>query len=115
MRPYARQRLSAEIARRIAEILEFEVKDPALRAVTPTVLGVELSADGEEATVSVAVDAQPAGEGKILAAFAHDQGFLRTQLARRLSVRYVPRLTFVLARATATPCGESVPQRGCGD
>lgn len=102
MRPYNRLRLEATIVRAVAEILEFEVKDPALRALFPAVVGARLSPGGEEATVAVAVD--EGLEAQALAALRHDRGFIRAQLARKLALRRVPELRFVLARP---PGGET--------
>ncbi len=96
MRERARARLAETIAREIADILEFETKDPVLRRALPTVLGVELSPDGQEAKVLVYVSGTEAERARVMAAFAKDTGFLRTALAKRLSIRRVPRLTFAL-------------------
>lgn len=96
MRERTRARLAEAIAREIANILEFETKDPVLRQALPTVLGVELSPDGQEAKVLVYVSGTEAERARIMAAFAKDTGFLRTALAKRLSIRRVPRLTFAL-------------------
>lgn len=97
MRDRARARLSQKIARQLAEILEFETKDPVLRAAAPTVMGVELSWDGKLAVVYVALAGAHEERGKVVAAFARDRGFLRTRLAHRLRVRRVPELRFELA------------------
>lgn len=96
MRARARARLAETIAREIADILEFEVKDPVLRESLPTVLGVELSQDGQEAKVLVYISGTEEERARVMAAFAKDTGFLRSALAKRLSVRRVPRLTFAL-------------------
>lgn len=91
-----RRRLAAEIRRLLAEILEFEVKDPALREAPPTVMEVVLTADAQRATVYVYVDGEAQTRQAALAALNHDKGYLRTQLARRLHVRRVPELLFQL-------------------
>jgi ribosome-binding factor A len=96
MKERARKRLSAEIQRILASVLEFSVKDPVLRAAFPTVVGVDLSPDGKQATVHVYVPGGPKEREAAMAAFAHDRGFLRTQLAQTLQVRRVPELVFKL-------------------
>ncbi|GAB4310227.1 MAG: hypothetical protein Kow0097_11690 [Candidatus Bipolaricaulota bacterium] len=103
MAPYRRSRFASSIAREVAEILEFEVKDPALRVALPTVMGVRLSPDGEEAVVAVAVQGGVDDVERARAALVHDRGFIRTRLAHRLTVRRVPRLTFVLAGPLGSP------------
>ncbi len=99
MAGHSRARLTATIAREVAEILEFEVKDPAVRSLAPTVIGARLSPDGEEAVVAVAVDGGREERERALAALGHDRAFIRAQLAQRLSVRRVPKLRFVLSDA----------------
>lgn len=92
----SRKRLSAEIQRLLAEILEFKVKDPTLREAAPTVMEVELSPDAQRATVYVYVEGELEVRQAALAALNHDKGYLRTQLAHRLRVRRVPELVFQL-------------------
>lgn len=91
-----RKRLSAEVQRILAEVLEFEVKDPTLRATFPTVVDVELSPDARRAVVHVYVPGGREERQAALVALDHDKGFLRTQLARRMHVRRVPELVFKL-------------------
>ncbi len=86
-------RLSEDIARALAEILEFETKDPVVQEAHPTVTRVELSGDARWAVVHVELDST-AEIGKVSEALARDRGFLRTQLAQRLRVRRVPDLRF---------------------
>lgn len=91
-----RRRLAAEIQRILAEVLEFDVKDPALRDSLATVVDVQLTSDGQRATVYVYVGGGEGSRSAVLAALDRDKGFLRTQLARRLHVRRVPELVFQL-------------------
>jgi ribosome-binding factor A len=89
----ARQaRVADQIQRELAELVRLEVRDPRVGLVTFT--GVELSRDGSHAKVFFTVlgspsDAESAREGLQRAA-----GFLRTQLAHRLTTRSVPELHF---------------------
>ncbi|HDJ30339.1 MAG TPA: 30S ribosome-binding factor RbfA [Candidatus Acetothermia bacterium] len=93
----AHARLCAEIKREVSQIVEFEARDPILRDAIPTVMAVKLSVDARYAKVYVAL-AQGTREEKleVMAAFRRDRGFFRTELARRLSLRYTPQLEFIL-------------------
>jgi ribosome-binding factor A len=93
----AHARLCAEIKREVSQIVEFEARDPILRDAIPTVMEVKLSVDARYAKVYVAL-AQGTREEKleVMAAFRRDRGFFRTELARRLSLRYTPQLEFIL-------------------
>jgi ribosome-binding factor A len=87
------RRVGDQIQREIAEMLQREVKDPRLGLVT--VSSVDVSRDLAHAKVYVTFldeeAAQPA-----LKALARAAGFLRSGLARRLKLRTVPELRFVL-------------------
>ena len=85
-------RIADQIQRSLAELIRLEVRDPRVGLVTLT--GVELSRDQSHAKVfytvlGSAADAQAAGRG-----LDHAAGFLRSELAHRLSIRKVPELHF---------------------
>ena len=83
-------RLEAQILRRAAHCLQFEVSDP--RAAFVTLIGVELSKDLSQATIRYSV---LGGEGDISKAqhLMKDAGsFIQRQVARALKTRTTPRL-----------------------
>jgi ribosome-binding factor A len=83
-------RIADQIQRELAELIRTEVRDPRVGLVTLT--GVELSRDQSHAKVFFTVlgaDGEEALEGLGRAA-----GFLRSELARRLTTRKVPELHF---------------------
>ena len=85
-------RIADQIQRSLAELLRLEVRDPRVGLVTLT--GVELSRDQSHAKVFFTVmgseaQVEQAGEGLRRAA-----GFLRSELAHRLTTRKVPELHF---------------------
>ena len=90
-------RLCAQIKREVSQIVEFEMRDPLLRNALPTVMAVKLSIDARYAKVYIALG-QGTREEKmeVMAAFHRDRGFVRTELAHRLSLRYTPQLEFIL-------------------
>jgi len=85
-----------EIKRELSAIIEFETRDPELKEAFPTVMDVKLSPDARYAKVFVALGAPEADKEAVMAAFHRHRGFFRSELARRLSLRYTPELTFVL-------------------
>ena len=85
-------RIADQIQRELAEVIRLEMRDPRVGLVTLT--GVELSRDQSHAKVFFTVlgpeaARRDAGEGLQRAA-----GFLRSELAHRLSTRSVPELHF---------------------
>lgn len=92
------ERLREEIQRELAAIVEFESKDPVVRAAFPTVMEVRLSPDARYAKVYVAAGAATEREA-FRAALVRDRGFYRRELADRLSLRHTPELQFVVDEA----------------
>lgn len=85
-------RIAEEIRRSLAELIRLELRDPRVGIVTLT--DVELSRDQSHAKVYFTVlgsadEAQDAARG-----LAHAAGFLRSELAHRLTTRKVPELHF---------------------
>jgi ribosome-binding factor A len=85
-------RIADQIQRSLAELIRLEVRDPRVGLVTLT--GVDLSRDQSHAKVWFTVmgseeTVRDAGEGLTRAA-----GFLRSELAHRLTTRKVPELHF---------------------
>lgn len=88
-------RLQEDIQRELAAIVEFESRDPIVRAAFPTVMDVSLSVDGRHAKVYVAVGTE-IDPDTFLSALIRDQGFYRSELAHRLSTRHTPELRFIV-------------------
>jgi len=86
-------RIGDEIQREISQLLRDEVKDPRVGKVTVT--HVEVTADLSHAKVLVTDLAGRDHAGDTVAALSRTAGFLRSELARRLSLYTVPQLAFV--------------------
>ncbi|MBN1859298.1 30S ribosome-binding factor RbfA [Candidatus Bipolaricaulota bacterium] len=89
-------RLKEELKRTLSEIVEFEARDPIIRAAFPTVMEVKLSPDNRYATVYVALGAADVNRDDVMEAFQRDRGFFRSQLAPLLTLRHIPALEFRL-------------------
>jgi ribosome-binding factor A len=85
-------RVSEAVREEISEILGFEMDDPRLAAVEVT--DVQVSPDGRHAAVRVGIRGAEQEQRKALAALEHASGYLRRELASRLSLRHVPELHF---------------------
>ena len=86
------ERIADQIQRELAELIRLEVRDPRVRLVTLT--AVELSRDGSHAKVFFTVLGIEAEGKEALVGLQHAAGFLRSNLAHRLSTRTVPDLHF---------------------
>lgn len=87
------QRVAAQIQRELAELIQFEVKDPRVGLVT--VSAVEVSRDMAHAKVYITMLDSEKGVDDALAALNHAAGFLRRELGKRMKLRITPQLAFV--------------------
>jgi ribosome-binding factor A len=76
-----------------------EVRDPRLSSVTLT--DVEVTPDLLLARVYFSVLGGEDDESAALAGFRHASGYLRTELAGRVHLRFVPELAFKLDKSSA--------------
>jgi ribosome-binding factor A len=86
------RRIAEQIQRELSEIVRVELKDPRVGMITLT--DVEVTADGDHAKVFFTVLGDPSRVDQAVEGLQHAAGYLRSQLARRLTVRIVPHLQF---------------------
>jgi ribosome-binding factor A len=88
------ERLNHLLRQEITELLQREAKDPRL-AVMVSVTRVSVSADLQHAKVFVSVMGTDEEKKGLLAGLHAASGFLRRELASRLTLRHTPELAFV--------------------
>jgi ribosome-binding factor A len=86
-------RVAEQIQRELAELIRVELKDPRVRMATLT--EVDVSPDYANARVFFTVMGDSPAVAEAAAGLNHAAGFLRRELAHRLTLRSVPRLQFV--------------------
>jgi ribosome-binding factor A len=86
-------RIAEQVQRELAELIRVELKDPRVQMVTLT--EVDVSPDYANAKVFFTVLGDSSEVAAVAAGLTHAAGFLRRELAHRLSLRSVPRLQFV--------------------
>jgi ribosome-binding factor A len=85
-------RVADQIRMEVADILMRKIKDPRVRSVTVT--DVELTADLRIAYVFVTTMEKDQAERDIFAGLSKASGFVRAELGRRLTLRYLPEVIF---------------------
>jgi ribosome-binding factor A len=84
-----------EVVREVAaEAVLFELKDPRVKGVTVT--RAEVAADLQHAKVFVSVMGTEATQKLTMHGLKASAGFIQSRLAKRLTTRFVPHVTFVL-------------------
>ncbi len=94
--PRRPERIAALIQQHLALALQWHVKDPRVGFVTIT--SVTVSPDGSHAQIRVAVMGSEEEKSSAMEGLASARGFLRTNLAKALSLRTIPQLHFHLDR-----------------
>lgn len=89
-------RLADLVRAELAVLLQREVRDP--RVGLATVTRVDLSRDLGHAVIHISALGSEEQRTGAIAALMHARGFLRRELAHRLSLRTTPELKFVLDR-----------------
>lgn len=82
-------RIAEQMRRELADLLQFEVKDPRVGMVTIT----EVKVTGDMAHAKVYYSAKE-GTPELQKGLEKSSGFLRTQVAKRMLLRTVPQLHF---------------------
>ena len=93
MAKFRYDRIGEELKREISDILMHEIKDPDLGFVS--VLSVDVTSDLQQAKVyfSVMGGAEQVAAGQEVV--KRSAGFIRRELAHRLSLRHTPELIFI--------------------
>lgn len=96
---YRQEQLGEAIAHEVSDLIRTRMQDPRIGFASVT--GVELSADLRHARVFISVLGSADEQTATMRALDHGAGFLRRELAQRLSVRYTPELYFQLDESLA--------------
>ena len=86
------ERIAERIQEELSEILIFQIADPRLKGISIT----DVNVDRELAFADIYFSALEGSERseEVLAGFNHARGYLRTELAARITLRTFPRLRF---------------------
>lgn len=96
---WRQDQLGDVIAHELSDLMRTRLKDP--RVGFASITGVEVSADLRHAKVFVSVMGDEAEQHATLTALEHAAGFLRHELAQRLTVRHTPEIVFRLDQSIA--------------
>ena len=97
-------RVADQVRMEVADILMRKIKDPRVQSVTVT--DVKLTSDLRIARVFVTTMGTAEEERSVFAGLEQARGFIRGELGRRLSLRYLPEIVF--AKDISGPRGDRV-------
>lgn len=88
------RRIAEQMKKEVANIIETELKDPRIGFVT--VISVDLSNDLRHAKIFVSILGDEQKKQESLEGLHRATGFVRSEIARRIKLRYTPEIQFVL-------------------
>lgn len=88
------QRVAKDIKKEVGWIITQEMKDP--RVGMASVVSVDLSPDFGFARIYVSVMGDEVQEQRAMEGLESARGYIRSEIARRLELRYVPKIEFEL-------------------
>ncbi len=89
-----REKLQELFKEEVSAILQRELRDPRIGFVSVT--EVELSADLRHAKIFISVLGDDEAKGRTMEVLERAAGFVRSELGRRISLRYTPEILFRL-------------------
>jgi len=88
------ERIGDQIRAEVADLLVRKIKDPRIGFVTVTT--VEVTDDLKQAKVFVSILGEAPQQKKTLQGLSRASGFIRTELGKRLRLKFLPQLSFHL-------------------
>ncbi|SFD69226.1 ribosome-binding factor A [Paenibacillus catalpae] len=85
-------RVGEQIKKELSQIIQTELKDPRIGFITVT--GVEATSDLSQARVYLSVLGSEEQKEETLKALAKANGYLRSELGKRMRLRHTPELLF---------------------
>jgi ribosome-binding factor A len=92
--PHRQEKLGELIAAELSELMRTRLKDPRIGFASVT--HVEVSGDLRHAKISISVMGTSEEQEETMKGLRNANGFLRHELAQRLTIRYMPQLAFKL-------------------
>lgn len=93
MRPKRLNRISEEIKKVTAEIIDYELKDPRINKMT-SVTKVDVTNDLSYADIYVSVLGDDSEKEKTLEGLESAKGFIRREIGNRVDLRHLPEPVF---------------------
>lgn len=89
------RKVGEQIKKEVSQIIGGELKDPRLSAMI-SVTGVQVTRDLRHASIYVSIFGPDGEREQTLQALHRATGFVRTEIGRRIRLRFVPEITFHL-------------------
>lgn len=89
------RRVAEQIKKDLSQIIGKEIKDPRVSALT-SITDVQLTKDLRYASIYVSIYGSDIEKEETLQTLARASGFIRSEIGRRIRLRYTPEINFFL-------------------
>ena len=89
------RRVAEQVKKDVSQIIGYEMKDPRLAGIT-SVTDVQLSRDLRYASIYVSIFGSDQVKEETLQTLIKATGFIRTEIGKRIRLRYTPEINFFL-------------------
>jgi len=89
------RRVAEQIKKDLSQIINKEIKDPRVSAMT-SITDVQLSKDLRYASIYVSIFGTDSEKEETLQTLIRASGFIRSEIGRRIRLRYIPEINFYL-------------------
>lgn len=89
------RRVAEQIKKDVSAIIASEIKDPRVAGLT-SITDVELTKDLRYASIYVSIFGTEAEKEETLQTLIRASGFIRSEIGRRIRLRYTPEISFYL-------------------
>lgn len=93
-------RVNGEVQRALAEIIRGDIKDPRIKVLT-SVTAVEVAPDLKSCKAWISVLGEEKEQQDTMAGLRSAEGFIRSQLARKVNLRNTPEIQFIMDNSIA--------------
>lgn len=89
------RRVAEQIKKDLSQIINKQIKDPRVSAMT-SITDVQLSRDLRHASIYVSIYGSDSEKDETLQTLVRASGFIRSEIGRRIRLRYTPEINFYL-------------------
>lgn len=89
------RRVAEQIKKDLSQIINKQIKDPRVSAIT-SITDVQLSRDLRYASIYVSIYGSDIEKEETLQTLVRASGFIRSEIGRRIRLRYTPEINFYL-------------------
>lgn len=97
--PYRPARIAEQIKREVSQMLQRDIKDDRVGLGMTSITAVEVSRDLRHARIYVSIYGSESDRQQTMQGLLSATGFVRRELAKRLTLRFVPEISFAEDRS----------------